>query len=74
MLMERGVLYAPDYALNAGGLINVAEEYSGYAADNARAKASKIHDTMLEIFERSDSEGVATGLIADRIVEEMLFT
>lgn len=74
MLMEHGVLYAPDYALNAGGLINVAEEYSGYAADNARAKASKIYDTMLEIFDRSDSEGVATGLIADRIVEEMLFT
>ncbi|MGM0559310.1 MAG: Glu/Leu/Phe/Val dehydrogenase family protein, partial [Myxococcota bacterium] len=73
MLMERDVLYAPDYALNAGGLINVSEEYSGYAADNARAKTSKIYDTMLEIFERSEAEGVATGLIADRIVDEMLY-
>lgn len=73
MLMERDILYAPDYALNAGGLINVAEEYSGYAADTAREKASKIYDTMLEIFERSDAEGVATGLIADRIVDEMLY-
>lgn len=73
MLMERDILYAPDYALNAGGLINVAEEYSGYAADNAQAKTSKIYDTMLEIFRRSETEGVATGLIADQIVEEMLY-
>ena len=73
MLMERDILYAPDYALNAGGLINVAQEYSGYDPDKSRAKTSEIYDTMLEIFERSDRESVSPALVADRIVEERLY-
>jgi leucine dehydrogenase len=72
-LLEREILYAPDYALNAGGLINVAQEYQGYDADNARQKTSQIFETMLAIFERSAAEDVPTATIADRIVEEELY-
>jgi leucine dehydrogenase len=72
-LMERGILYAPDYAINAGGLINVAQEYMGYDGDAAREKTAKIFDTMLEIFERGSAEELPTHLVADRIAEEIVF-
>src|SRR5262249_21460648 len=49
----RGILYAPDYAINAGGLINVAQEVIGYDADKARARVMNIYDTIYEIAERS---------------------
>lgn len=70
MVKERGMLYAPDYAINAGGLINVAEEYVGYDADRAREKCVAIYDTMLEIFERARAENLTTDVVADRIAEE----
>ena len=73
VLLEKGILYAPDYAINAGGLINVAQEYDGYDADKARATCTKIYDTMMTIFERAASENLPTGVVADRIVEEMIF-
>lgn len=73
MLLERDILYAPDYAINAGGLINVAEEYTGYDAQAARAKTSAIYETMLAIFERAATEQLPTGVVADRIVEEELY-
>ena len=70
MLKERGILYAPDYAINAGGLINVAEEYAGYDADRVREQVLAIYDTMLEIFERAEAENLPTDVVADRIAEE----
>jgi len=72
-LRERGILYGPDYAVNAGGLINVAQEYRGYDAQTARKKASHIYDTVLEILERADRENLSTNLVANRIVEERLY-
>ena len=72
-MMERGILYAPDYAINAGGLINVAQEFVSYDADAAREKTAEIYTTMLEIFERAAAGGVPTHLVADRIVEEIIF-
>ncbi len=72
-LDERGILYAPDYAINAGGLINVAEEYRGYDRDRALDQAGDIYETMHQIFERSEIENRPTAEIADRIVEEMLY-
>lgn len=72
-LKERGILYAPDYALNAGGLINVAIEYEGYDGDKVRQKVSAIYDTMMEIFERGASDDLPTNVVADQIVEERLF-
>lgn len=73
VLHERNILYAPDYAINAGGLINVAQEFAGYDADKVQEKVGAIFDTMLNIFERSASENTQTDIVADRIVDEMLY-
>lgn len=72
-LREKGILYAPDYAINAGGLIHVAADYAGKDGDWARAETEGIFDTMIAIFERADAEELPTGVVADRIVEEDLF-
>lgn len=72
-LRERGITYAPDYAINAGGLINVAQEFRGYDEQTARKKASAIFDTILEILNRADRQGLPANLVADRIVEERLY-
>lgn len=71
-LHARGILYAPDYAINAGGLVNVAQEVLGYDAEKSRAKTLLIHDTIYEIAERSAQTGTPTYRIADMIVEEKL--
>jgi leucine dehydrogenase len=71
-LHARGILYAPDYAINAGGLVNVAQEVVGYDANKARKKTLEIYDTILEIADRSSKTGTPTYLIADMMVEEKL--
>jgi leucine dehydrogenase len=72
-LRQLGITYAPDYAINAGGLINVAEEYVKYDAGVAREKCSRIYDTIFQILERAKAEEQPEGLVADRIVDEMIF-
>ena len=71
-LHARGILYAPDYAINAGGLVNVAQEVLGYDAKKSRDKTMEIYDTILEIADRSAKTGTPTYLIADMLVEEKL--
>lgn len=71
-LHARGILYAPDYAINAGGLVNVAQEVKGYDATAARDRTIKIYDTMWEIFERSKKLNAPTYKVADILVEEKL--
>jgi leucine dehydrogenase len=71
-LHARGILYAPDYAINAGGLVNVAQEVLGYDAQKARERTMKIYDTIYEIAERSAKTLTPTYRIADLIVEEKL--
>ncbi|APR84418.1 Leucine dehydrogenase [Minicystis rosea] len=68
----RGILYAPDYAINAGGLINVAAEVTGYDAHKARARTMKIYDTIYEIAERSKKTLTPSYRVADLLVEEKL--
>jgi len=70
MLQDRGILYAPDYAINAGGLINVASEWVGYDAAAVRQRASRIYDTLLEIFSRAKASGRPTAEVADGLAEE----
>jgi leucine dehydrogenase len=72
MLGERGILYAPDYVINAGGLINVYQELCGYNAEAARAKTEAIYDTLLEIFEIAGKESIPTHVASDRIAERRL--
>jgi leucine dehydrogenase len=71
-LNARGILYAPDYAINAGGLVNVAMEVVGYDAAKARARTMKIYETIYEIAERSQKSGTPTYRVADLMVEEKL--
>ncbi len=71
-LHARGILYAPDYAINAGGLVNVAQEVLGYDAQKSREKTMKIFDTIFEIAERSAATGTPTYRVADTLVEEKL--
>jgi leucine dehydrogenase len=71
-LMQRGICYAPDYAINAGGLVNVSQEVLGYDADKAREKTMKIYDTIYEIAERAKHAMAPTSRIADMIAEERL--
>ena len=71
-LMQRGILYAPDYAINAGGLINVAQEVVGYDEAVSRARTMKIYDTIYEIAERAERAMTPTYRVADTMVEERL--
>jgi len=71
-LHARGILYAPDYAINAGGLVNVAQEVAGYDAKISREKTLKIYDTILDIAERSEKLKSPTYRVADIMVEEKL--
>jgi leucine dehydrogenase len=73
-LHRRGIAYAPDYAINAGGLVNVAAELApgGYDAAASRERVLKIHDTILEILERSAATGVPSHVVSDRMAEERL--
>jgi leucine dehydrogenase len=71
-LHRRGILYAPDYVINAGGLINVYGELHGWASERAMRKAGDIYNTLLRIFELSENEGVPTYLAADRIAEQRI--
>ena len=71
-LHARNILYAPDYAINAGGLINVAQEVKGYDGDVARERTLKIYDTIWEICERSKRLAAPTYKVADIMVEEKL--
>jgi leucine dehydrogenase len=68
LLHRRGVLYAPDYVINAGGLIQVAQE-GAEAPEKLFAKVARIYDTLTEIFRRAAAEGRPTHEVADRIAE-----
>jgi valine dehydrogenase (NAD+) len=71
-LEERGVLYAPDYVVNSGGLIQVADEIEGYSEPRARAKAAGIYETTLRIFRLAADEGVPPAVAADRLAERRM--
>ncbi|WP_432008071.1 Leu/Phe/Val dehydrogenase [Streptomyces parvus] len=71
-LADRSVLYAPDYVVNAGGVIQVADELHGFDFDRCRAKATKIFDTTLEIFARAKADGIPPAAAADRLAEQRM--
>ncbi len=71
-LADRGILYAPDYVVNAGGVIQVADELHGFDFDRAKAKASKIFETTLAIFERASADGIPPAAAADRLAEQRM--
>ncbi|MET7639108.1 Glu/Leu/Phe/Val dehydrogenase dimerization domain-containing protein [Streptomyces sp. NPDC005438] len=71
-LSDRGILYAPDYVVNAGGVIQVADELHGPDFARAKAKASKIFDTTLEIYARAEKDGVPPAVASDRIAQQRI--
>jgi valine dehydrogenase (NAD+) len=73
-LEERGILYAPDYCVNAGGLIQVADELDpvGFSFDRAKQRASGIYDTTYAVFELARHDGVPPAIAADRLAERRM--
>ncbi|MEE2898575.1 MAG: Glu/Leu/Phe/Val dehydrogenase [Gemmatimonadota bacterium] len=68
-LHQRGILYAPDYVINAGGLINVYGELNDWTADRSKWKAGEIYGTLLRIFERAKADGIPPHLAANKVAE-----
>jgi leucine dehydrogenase len=71
-LLERGILYAPDYVINAGGLINVYSELADWTTDRSKRKAGEIYQTLIEVFELARVEKLTTADAADRIAERRI--
>ncbi len=72
MLISKGILYAPDFLINAGGLINVSAELDGYNKERVLGKVEKIYDRTLEIFAKSEAEKTHTQRAAIQIAEKRL--
>ena len=72
MLEERGILYTPDYLVNAGGVIQVADEIEGFNFDRAKLRATGIFDTTRRILQLADDEGVPPAVAADRLAERRM--
>jgi valine dehydrogenase (NAD+) len=72
MLEDRGILYAPDYLVNAGGIIQVADELDGFRFDRAKARAARIFDTTRQVLELAADEGVPPSAAADRLAERRM--
>lgn len=72
MLADRGILYAPDFLINAGGLINVYSELKGYNRKDALSHTEKIYDITLEIFDKAKAENMTTIEAANKMAEERI--
>ena len=73
MLKDRGILYAPDYAINAGGLINVANEIEGYNRERAFTQAKEgIYDTLITIFDQAEEDNVTTHMAALKVAKKRI--
>jgi valine dehydrogenase (NAD+) len=72
VLEQRGVLYAPDYCVNAGGLMQVADELEGFSFERARERATGIFETTKRVLALADAEGVSPALAADRLAERRM--
>lgn len=72
MLIERGIMYAPDYAINAGGLINVYNELEGYSQERALKQAEGIYDTILKIYAIARQAHIPTYEASNRLAEERI--
>jgi len=71
-LESQGILYAPDYVINGGGLINVNAELHGWTLERARNKAGEIYDSILRVFDIAREERIPSYLAADRLAEERI--
>ncbi|WP_431029886.1 Leu/Phe/Val dehydrogenase [Lysinibacillus sp. LZ02] len=72
ILHEQGIIYAPDYVINAGGVINVADELYGYNRDRAMKRVETIYDSLIKIFAVSKEENIPTYIAANRLAEQRI--
>src|SRR6266498_2149582 len=72
LLEEKEITYAPDYVINAGGLVNVNAELEGWTMERARNKAGEIYDTLLMLFELAAEERIPSYRAADRLAEKRI--
>ena len=72
MVMDKGILYAPDFVVNAGGIINVYYELEGYNRERSMAHAEKIYDTTSSIFKMSREQQIPTYMAANRLAEKRI--
>ncbi len=72
MLVEKGIIYVPDFLINAGGIINISIELDGYNRDRAYNTVAKIYDRTLDIFKMAEAENIHTQLAAMRMAENRL--
>jgi leucine dehydrogenase len=72
VLDQKGILYAPDYVANAGGVINVYSELAGWSSARAFRKADEIYDTILRVFRIAKTDKVPTYVAADRLAEQRI--
>jgi leucine dehydrogenase len=71
-LAEKGILYSPDYVINAGGIINVYNEMIGYEEEKAFQQVHNIYDTLLRIFEIAQQQRITTNEASKRLAEERI--
>ena len=71
-VMNRGIIYAPDYTINAGGVINCFSEVEGLSSEWAHTKAAEIYTTILNIVHRSKEANIPTYQIANKMAEERI--
>lgn len=72
IIHEKGIIYAPDYVINSGGVINVADELYGYNYDRAMKKVEGIYDSITKIVEISERDNIPTYLAANRMAEDRI--
>ncbi|GAC18802.1 Glu/Leu/Phe/Val dehydrogenase dimerization domain-containing protein [Paraglaciecola arctica] len=70
LLVDKGILYAPDYVINAGGVIDIYHQSIASSDKGLRDHIEKISDTLLEIYRRAEAQGIATNIVANQIAEE----
>ncbi len=71
VLVDNNILYAPDYVINAGGIINVSFE-EDYCVEKSTQKVERIYDTLLDVFTKADKQNRPTGVIADEMAREII--
>lgn len=72
MLLDKGIIYAPDYVINAGGIINISSELEGYNRELAMQNTQKIYDTTLKVLAYSDEHGIPTHKASNILAEQRI--
>ncbi len=72
MLLDKGILYAPDYVINAGGIINISSELEGYNRQQALSRTEKIYETTLNVLNYSEQQKIPTHEASNRLAEQRI--